>query len=144
MKKKGLETKKLLLVAVTAALMGSANASFAGPTSDFIRDARNGNFDYLTERGDIWGKWLTLINGNCGKSKADGEYRFRRLARQTEALVKAAKGGRPIATQNAARNLRGEIGKSDMYGSCWKTMKKQQAILAAFDGRTILIINEDF
>ena len=89
-----------------------------------INKAQRGYFYDGGDHSDPAMLILRLANRRCGPSKHDrGEYRARRLLRFTEALVKAVRNSYADDDRPAAENLWHEINKSNLYKSCWRTMR---------------------
>jgi hypothetical protein len=73
--------------------------------------------------GDIAQGIRVILNGNCGRSKADGEERGRRLARYYRELVESVVNQDPVAIyERSVRLHEWSQSRSSMYTSCWNTM----------------------
>lgn len=85
----------------------------------------------LAERGDAWIATLKIENGKCGRSRADGEDRARRMSRYYDELVQAV--AQAASTQlivERASRLHKTVNASSMYQSCWRTMTNRANLAA--------------
>lgn len=112
--------RRLLLAGLmTATALSIAIDAHATSATELLQRAERGYFPNKIERGDGMMLWLTARNRYCGRSKADGEYRARRLLRYAERLGKH----RTYANASALYN---EIYKSKMYTKCWRTIETNE------------------
>ncbi|MEM6485216.1 MAG: hypothetical protein AAF662_09555 [Pseudomonadota bacterium] len=109
--------RKAALAAVSAGALCAAVPAHAAPTTPevLLERAKRGDFPRNTHEGEGWMLVLTARNKWCGKSRADKDYRSRRLLNKAEQL------GRHRDWDSAVALSR-EINKSSMYISCWRTI----------------------
>lgn len=75
------------------------------------------------DSGDLKNGISTIINGNCGYSKNDKEYRSARLSRHYREVVQASASMNAEAMYEKALQFHNTRLASKMYTSCWNTIK---------------------
>lgn len=95
----------------------------------------------LIERGDAMVKFWTALNPACGWSNHDAGYRSRFLSRRYHHLQMAVRN--LLEHQDAslvvrrAKNLNATINRSNLYKSCWNTMRDTSSAIGASVGSAI-------